>query len=103
MSVHVVSLMVPTTFLDSCAFIVHCTESVDPAERDAALTMCMISGSSEQSESGVSELLHAVIHDHCYTKCPVVAVPSPPDSPCPQVTVKLHTAGRSRRKSNKSG
>lgn len=70
---------------------------MDPAERDAALTMCMISGSSEHSSS-VSDLLHAVIHDHCYTKCPLLP-PSPPPSPFPQVTVRLNTSTR-RRKNN---
>lgn len=95
------SLLEPFTY---CAVGgVCCLESVDPAERDAALTMCMISGTSEETESGVSELLHAVIHDHCYTKCPVLPVPSPPDSPCPQVTVKLSTSGRSRRRTCKTG
>lgn len=69
-------------------------DSVDPAERDAALTMCMISGGSEGS---VSDLLHAVIHDHCYTKCPLLP-PSPPPSPLPQVTVKLRTSGRIAKK-----
>lgn len=63
---------------------------MDPAERDAALTMCMISGSSESSGDSVSEVLHAVIHDHCYTKCPLLP-PSSPHPPSPQVTVKLNT------------
>ncbi len=64
-------------------------DSVDEAERDAALTMCMISGGSECSST---DLLHAVNHDHCYTKCPFL----PPSSPSPfeQVTVKLRTSGR---------
>lgn len=48
--------------------------------------MCMISGGSDGS---TCDLLHAVIHDHCYTKLPVLSHPSP--SP-PQVTVKLNTS-----------
>jgi len=68
-----------------------CVDAVDPAERDAALTMCMISGSSDGG-GDVSDALHAVIHDHCYTKCPlVVAPPTSPLSPSQQVTVKLRT------------
>jgi hypothetical protein len=74
----------------------HTVDSVDPAERDAALTMCMISGGSETGSA--SDMLHAVIHDHCYTKCPLLP-PSPPPSPTPQVTVKLRTSGRRTRNS----
>ena len=54
-------------------------EGLDPAERDAALTMCMISGGENGSPPVTSELLQAILHDHCYSKKPpnfvVPAVP----------------------------
>lgn len=46
------------------------TEGLDPAERDAALTMCMISGGENGSPPVTSELLQAILHDHCYSKKP---------------------------------
>ncbi len=49
----------------ACTLLSLPTESVDPAERDAALTMCMISGGSE---GDLSESLATVYHDHSYCK-----------------------------------
>ena len=66
-------------------------DSVDPAERDAALTMCMISGSSDHSSAVTPDLLHAVFHDHCYSKRPVLPPVSPSSLPSSRVTVKLKT------------
>lgn len=49
-------------------------KDLDPAERDAALSMCLISG----GDGGVSTAfaLRAVYHDHCYTQ-----LPTPPTFP----------------------
>lgn len=45
-------------------------DSLDPAERDAALTMCMISGSPDHSTTVTPGILHAIQHDHCYSRRP---------------------------------
>ena len=50
-------------------------KDLDPAERDAALSMCLISGAGDNGESSLLAL-QAVYHDHSYTE-----LPSPP--PCP--------------------
>ena len=63
---------------------------MDPAERDAALTMCMIGGNSEGAELLGSDLLHGIYHDHCYTKEPPLPPPAYFTLPLTQqVTVKL--------------
>ena len=72
-------------------------DSVDPAERDAALTMCMISGSPDQPGAVTPNILNAVFHDHCYTKRPIFPLLTSPSLHLPQVTVKLNT---SRKKSS---
>jgi len=66
------------------------TEDLGPAERDAALTMCMIGGGSSDGVGGDllgAELLHAIYHDHCYTRDPPPVSMATPISQ--QVTVKL--------------
>ena len=49
-------------------------KGLDPAERDAALSICLISGAEN---GGVNPLtLRAIYHDHCYTQ-----LPTPPPTP----------------------
>lgn len=50
-------------------------KDIDPAEREAALSMCLISGGGDIADSPLLAL-RAIYHDHNYTE-----LPSPP--PCP--------------------
>ena len=71
----------PSTYSSSCSSL----EGLDPAERDAALTMCMIGGGREGSPGIYTTLslpprvclslstagtMYAVCHDHSYAKRP---------------------------------
>ena len=52
-------------------------KDLDPAERDAALSMCLISGGGDSDDSPLLAL-RAIYHDHNYTE-----LPSPPPVPGP--------------------
>lgn len=49
-------------------------KGLDPDERDAALSICLISGAEN---GGINPFtIRAIYHDHCYTQ-----LPTPPPSP----------------------
>ena len=52
-------------------------QGLDPDERDAALSICLISGAEN---GGIDPFtIRAIYHDHCYTQ-----LPTPPPSPIPE-------------------
>ena len=58
-------------------------KGLDAAERDAALSICLISGAEN---GGVDPMIvRAIYHDHCYTD-----LPTPPPSPTPSSRYCVH-------------